>query len=155
MLFRSPAVRAVTEGNGKVVATSHDYPGVIPEGFVARTDQLRGIPADALVKIFKGWVRGVKWTKDSANWAEWQTILNDKTFEGEGGYTEAELKVFVDNVNVHDQPTQLARNKVDGGLYTYLKDANTFMLDNGMSTRAFSPADVFDNTAIVQALNEE
>ncbi len=149
------AVRAVSDGNGKVVATSRDYAGVIPEGFVARTDHLRGIPQADLVKIFKGWIRGVKWTADPGNWTEWQKILNEKTFEGDGPFTEAELKEFIANVKVHDQAEQLERNKVDGGLYDYLKEASQFMLDNGMSTRPFLPADVFDNTAILQALNEE
>src|SRR5438093_13691609 len=32
------AARAVKDGNGNVVATSRDYPGCIPEGFVARPD---------------------------------------------------------------------------------------------------------------------
>jgi NitT/TauT family transport system substrate-binding protein len=149
------AVRAVNEGGGKVVATSRDYAGVIPEGFVARTDNLRGIPQADLVKIFKGWIRGVKWTADPANWAEWQTILNEKTFEGDGPFTEAELKEFIGNVKVHNQAEQLERNKVDGGLYAYLRETSQFMLDNGMSTRPYLPSDVFDNTAFTQALTEE
>ncbi len=148
------AVRSVTAGNGKVVKTSRDFAGVIPEGFVARTDQLRGIPEADLVKFFKGWIKSVKWTKDSANKVAWYEILRTKTFEGEGPFTDADLTEFVSNVSVHDQATQLDRNKTEGGLTQYLKDSNTFAQDNKLFTRSYSPADVFDNTAIVKALSQ-
>jgi NitT/TauT family transport system substrate-binding protein len=147
------ATRSVNQGGGIVVKTSADYAGVIPEGFVARTDHLRGIPEEDLVNIFKGWIKGVKWVQDPANWKEWQKILNEKTYDG-SSYSEAELTEFVAAVKIHDAKTQLARNQVDGGLYEYLRAANTFMLENGLSTRPFAPGDVFDNAAIVRALEE-
>lgn len=158
MLDYDPAaVRAVADGQGRVVRTSRDYPGVIPEGMVARTDHLRGIPYQDLVKIFEGWIEGVKWKNDPANWVEFQKILNEKTFPGDspnGSFTEAELREFLNNVNVHDQATQLARNQTGGGLYQYLSDASAFMQKYHPDRKPFLTRDVFDNTAIVQALKE-
>lgn len=148
------AVRSVTAGDGKVVKTSRDFQGVIPEGFVARTDQLRGIPEADLVQFFKGWLKAVKWTKDPANRAAWYEILRTKTFEGEGPFTDADLTGFVNNVTIHDQATQLARNKTGGGLSVYFEEANAFAQANSLFSRAFSTSDVFDNTAIVKALSE-
>lgn len=158
MLDYDPAaVRAVADGSGKVVKTSRDYPGVIPEGFVARTDHLRGIPFNDLVKIFEGWVEGVKWKNDPANWVNFQKILNEQTFPGDspnGSFSEGELREFLNNVNVHDQPAQLARNQHGGGLDQYLRDASAFMLKYHPDRKPFAPRDVFDNTALIQALSE-
>jgi ABC-type nitrate/sulfonate/bicarbonate transport system substrate-binding protein len=148
------AARAVTNGNGTVVATSADFPGCIPEGFVARTDVLAGIPQDDLVKIFKGWTLAAAWCADPANWTEFATILNTKTYVGEGGYTDAQLQSFMANVKIHNKADQLEANKTNGGLYDYLSTLNTFAQTNGFAGKTFTPAQVFNNTAIVKALTE-
>jgi NitT/TauT family transport system substrate-binding protein len=147
------AARAVSTGNGNVVATSRDYPGCIPEGFVARTDVLAGIPQDDLVKFFKGWIRAVAWAQDSSHWLEYKSILNAKTYAG-ASFSDAELRSFLDNVKVHNKADQLEANRMNGALYDYLTGLNVFAQQNGFAGKSFTPADVFDNTAIVKALSQ-
>jgi len=147
------AARAVTNGNGNVVATSRDYPGCIPEGFVARADVLAGIPQEDLVKFFKGWIRAVQWAQDASNWTEYRSILNSKTYAG-ASFSDAELHSFLDNVKIHPKAEQLNANKTNGGLYDYLTNLNTFAQQNGFSGKSFTPSDVFNNTAIVTALSQ-
>jgi len=149
------ALRSEREGNGKVVATSATYPGCIPEGFVARTDTLQSIPKEDLSKIFKGWVQGVRWVKDPANWDEYRTILNTKTFEGEKPYSDQDLKEMINSVSIHDAKTQLGRNRDGGGLQGYLKNLGEFLADSGLLKKDFKPEDIFDNKVIVEVLQNE
>lgn len=147
------AQRATDLGYGTVAATSRDYPGCIPEGFAVRTNRLANIPQDDLVKFFTGWIKAVQWSQDSAHWAEYKTILNSKTYPG-SNYSDAELRGFMANVKVHNKADQLEANKTGGALYDYLTGLNTFAQSNGFAGKSFTPAEVFDNTAIVKALTK-
>ncbi len=148
------AARAVAEGSGAVAATSADYAGCIPEGFVARTDVLAGIPEADLVKIFKGWIKAVKWAAEPANWNEYKQILISRTFPGDNVTTDAQLRAFLDAVKIHSQAEQLEANKDNGGVYRFLADLNVFARANGYPGSNFTPEEIFDNNAIVKALQE-
>lgn len=146
------ALRAMREGAGNVVATSASYPGCIPEGLVARTDVLQTIPDADLARIYKGWIRAVRWSKNADNWAAYKQILNAKTFSGEKPYTAGDLKEMLNSVSIHDVRTQLERNRNGGGLHTYLKQLRAFLKENGMLKRDFHPEEIFDNSVIVDVL---
>jgi NitT/TauT family transport system substrate-binding protein len=149
------ALRAVEEGQGRVVATSADYPGSIPEGFAARTDVLATMPLSDLVNILKGWIQAVEWTKDPDHWPEYQSILNERTFAGLGPFSEAELSAMLANVIVFTPAELFEKNKTEGELYGYLREANQFVQENGLSSITFTPEDIFDHTAMIKALTEE
>jgi len=146
------ALRAVKDGDGKVVATSATYPGVIPEGFVARSDVLKDIDPADLTKFFKGWIKAVAWSKDPANWAEYAKILNAKTFEGEKPYPEAELKEMLASVAVHDRQQQLERNT--SGLKTYLTELHAYLKENGLLKKDFTPEELLRNESLIEALKQ-
>ena len=146
------ALRAEREGNGVIAATSADYPGCIPEGFVARTDILRKIPKESLAKIFEGWIQAVKWCKDETNWNEYRKILNEKTFEGEKPYPDKDLRVMLNSVRIHNVREQLERNKDKGGLINYLAELKAFLDANGKLGKGYEPESVFDNEVIVRVL---
>ncbi|WP_027193266.1 ABC transporter substrate-binding protein [Megalodesulfovibrio gigas] len=145
------ALRAERDGGGEVIATSASWEGVIPEGLVARADVLAEIPREDLIKVIQGWAQAVEWSKDSANWAEYMTILNEKTFEGEAPYSEADLKAMLDSVRIHSRAEQLARNK--DGLRQYLVDLHAFLKENGMLTKEFAPEDLLAADVAVDALS--
>jgi NitT/TauT family transport system substrate-binding protein len=147
-------LRAEKEGNGKVVATSATYPGCAPEGLMVLEDVLNTIPPEDLVKMFKGWVKAVAWTKDPANWNEYMQILNTQVFKGEGPYSEADLQGMLDAVRVHDAAVLLERNQTNGGLYTYLQNLHAFLKANNLLKKDFTPEMIFDNTAIVKAVSD-
>lgn len=149
------ALRAAQEGNGETVATAGAYPGSIPEGYATRADVLQTIPHEDLVNILKGWVQAVQWITDDANWAEYQQILNTKTFEGMGPFSEADLKAMRSNdASIHDVQTLIVRNQVGGGLLTYLQNLKTMLQENNLLTKDFTPAGLFDPSVIMEALQE-
>ncbi len=147
------ALHAEREGNGRVVATSATYDGSIPEGMMVLDEVLKDIPQEDLLKIFKGWVKAAEWTQNPANLKEYMEILNKHTFKGDAPYSEKDLKDMVAAVRIHNAKMLLERNRDNGGLSAYLADIKTFLASNNMLKKDFSVKDIFDNTAIVEVLN--
>ena len=148
------ALYAERKGNGKVVATSATYEGCIPEGMMVLEDNLKTIPQDDLVKIFKGLLKAVEWSQDPVNWKEYMEILNTHTFRGHDPYSEEDLREMVAAVRIHDPTGLLERNRDGGGLQTYLNDLKAFLISNKMLKKDFNPDEIFNNTAIIEALNQ-
>ena len=146
------ALMAEREGDGKVVATSASYEGCIPEGMWMSRKALDAMPKDDLMKIYKGYIEAVDWLKAQGNWAEYQNILNDRTFAGDNPYSEQDLKEMVDSVAIHDKAKMLERNKAGGGLEGYLSELREFLKANDMLKKDFTTKDIFDNTVILEAL---
>lgn len=147
------ALRAEREGNGNVVATSATYAGSIPEGMMALEDNLKSIPKEDLIKILKGWVKAATWTQDPVNWKEYMEILNTHTFKDDAPYSETDLQDMVAAVRIHEATRLLERNQDSGGLYTYLNNLKAFLAANNMLKKNFNPEEIFDNSAIVEALH--
>jgi NitT/TauT family transport system substrate-binding protein len=152
--FDPDALRAEREGNGKVVATSADYPGCLPEGIFGYRQVVEGIPAADLEKILLGWIRAVEWTKNPANWKEYQQILNQYTFAGSGPFSEADLKGMMAAVLIHDRATIQQRNQPGGGLSQYLNELKTFMSQNGLLKKEFTPAELLNTQPLLNALKK-
>ncbi|MDM8525834.1 ABC transporter substrate-binding protein [Desulfococcaceae bacterium HSG8] len=147
-------LRAVKQGNGKVVATSATYQGCIPEGMMGLEDVVKNIPQEDLLKILRGWVRAVRWSQDPANWKAYTDILNNHTFKADKPYSDGELREMVGSVRIHNPGAQLERNQNNGGLHTYLKNLKAFLIENNMLKKDFNPEKIFDNRAMVTVLEE-
>ena len=147
------ALRAEREGNGKVIATSATYEGCIPEGMMLLRETLQEIPPEDLAGILKGVVKASEWIQDPVNWQEYMDILNAYTFREDGPYSEQDLQDMVAAVRIHDAATLLARNRDGGGLQTFLQDFKAFLTANNMLQKDFTVQEIFDNTAIIEALN--
>ena len=147
------ALRAETEGNGRVVATSATYPGCIPEGMLALQENLHSIPPDDLKKLFQGWVKAVAWSQDPANWQAYMEILNTVTFKDDPPYSETDLHNMVAAVRIHDPASLFARNQDGGGLQQYLQALKAFLAANNLLKKDFTPEAIFHNRAIVEVLN--
>ncbi len=150
--YEPEASRAKNNGKGKIAATSADYEGVIPEGMIALDDMLGAIPKEDLAKILKGWVNAVKWSKDTANSKEYFDILKQQTFKDQK-YSDGELTTMLANVRIHDLKTMTERNKDGGGTIAYLQDLKHFLQENKLLKKDFTPKDLFDNRAIIEALS--
>ncbi len=146
------ALRAERQGNGNLVATTASYTGCMPCGYAVKTESLKTIPKDDLVKIFKGFIEAVKWIKDEKNWEEYKKILNTRTFEGGQPYSDQDLKQMLDAVRIHDEKNLTERNKDAGGLFTYLNELKMMLKDNNLLKKDFKAEEIFDNTAIKAAL---
>jgi NitT/TauT family transport system substrate-binding protein len=146
------ALRAERGGNGKLAATSASYEGCIPEGMMALESSLEKIPQEDLKKIFRGWIKAVQWIEDPANWKEYMDILNNHTFKGDSPHPENDLKEMVGAVKLHPTATLYERNMAGGGLQTYLNELKLFLKANKMLTKDFDPDKIFQNKAIMGAL---
>jgi NitT/TauT family transport system substrate-binding protein len=135
-----------------VVATSKSYPGIIPEGFVARSDVLAGISLETQTKFFKGVVKAAAWIRNDANRAEWFKIFNQKTFEGDQPYSDGDLQQMAESVTIHDEATSLERNRDGGGLQIYLDEVAAFLKAQNKLKKPFVAKDLVDNRAILAAL---
>jgi len=150
--YEPESSRAVREGNGKAAATSADYEGCIRDGMMMLKDNFKATPKDDLVKIFKGWIKAVKWINDEKNFKEYVDILNKRIFKDEKPYSEDTIREMLHEVRIHDAKTMAERNKDGGGLYTHLKDVNAFLKANNLLKKDFKPEDLFDNKIILEAL---
>jgi len=150
--YNPQALRAEREGNGVVAATSASWEGVIPEGFVAQTDNYKSMDKGDLAKIFKGWSRAVTWTRETANWKEYREILNNKTFPNDDPFNDKDLKDMISSVRIHDQAQALERNKAGGGLSKYLEDLRLFLKNSGKLQKDYEPSVLFDQSVYVSTL---
>ncbi|MBD3265385.1 hypothetical protein GF373_01840 [bacterium] len=148
-------LKAVREGNGKVLADSSMYEGCIPEGLFTYRERLKEIPASDINKILRGWIRAAKWIKRKENWNEFRQILNEQTFATHPPYSESELRSFIDAVKIHDFQALIERNRSHGGLANYMTDMRRFLAKNQMLTTDFSISDIFENQYILEALDLE
>lgn len=153
--FDPEANRAEIQGNGKLVATSATYSGCIPEGIVVLKDILRDIPKEDVLKILKGWVKAVKWSKDPSNRQEYLKILNSYTFKKIGPFSDNDLNALLNAVSIHDPETLLERNKDNGGLYTYLKELREFLHESNMLKKDFKTEDIVDNRFMIEVLKTQ
>ncbi len=153
--FNPDAFRAEKEGNGIVAATTADYEGCNPECIMMMKETLKDMPKDDLAKILKGWIKGVQWSKDEKNWKEYVDILNNQTFKDDPPYSENKLKEILNTVRIHDVNTMKERNQDGGGLEIYLKNLKDFLKENNMLKKEFNPKDIFDNTVIMEVLENE
>jgi len=145
------AITQEKEGNGKIVATSADFAGCIPEGFAFREDVLKEIPREDVVKILKGVIKAIEWLKDEKNLTEFTKIANEKTFAGEK-YTEADIKGMLATVKFHGRAELADIHKADGSTVKFLSELNTFMKENKLSAKEFKPEEIFDPSYITEAL---
>ncbi len=146
------AFKAVSGGNGKVVATSADYEGVIPECLYGATDNLEQIPASDMRKILRGWIRAAQWVRDPSNWPEYIKILNEQTFRGHRPYSDRQLRKMFEGVRIHDRQTLLSRNRDGGGLSVHLTEVRSFLSDSGRLRRDYDVRQIFDNRFILDLL---
>ena len=152
VLYEPWAALVQSQTRARVVATSADYTGCIPEGIWGYRDRVLDIPAEDIEKILRGWVDAAVWVNDPANWEAYAGILNKRTFAGHQQYTGKALKEMFNNVRIHDRAFLLERNKNNGGMEKYLEVLKNFLKTNGLLTKDFQPHEIFDNRFILSVL---
>lgn len=140
--FDPDALRALREGDGRVLASSATFPGVIPEGFAMRRGTLS---PDVLERFFRGWFAAVAWSQEPANWPTYAGIMRTKAFTART--TEADLLSMVSAVRIHDARTALARNATDGGLTRYLSDVADYLRASDKLPATWNAQRMVDTTA--------
>jgi NitT/TauT family transport system substrate-binding protein len=140
--FDPEALRAVREGDGRVLASSATFPGVIPEGFAMRRGALS---PDVLARFFRGWFAAVAWSREPANWATYAALMRTKAFTTRT--TEADLLTMVAAVRIHDAKVALERNAPDGGLEKYLTEVAEYLRASGSLPQTWDAKRVVDTKA--------
>lgn len=140
--FDPEALRSMREGDGRVLASSATFPGVIPEGFAMRRGTLS---PELLERFFRGWFAAVSWSRDPANWQTYAALMRTKAFTPRT--TEADLLTMVAAVRIHDEKVATERNTPGGGLDQYLKDLGEYLRASGQLPATWDAKRVVDTTA--------
>ena len=143
---------ALIKGNGRVLANSSKFIGVMPEGIFATKETLDKIPLGDLTKIMKAWVEASDWLQDQANWPRYQEILNKSTFPDQEKFGAGKLKVMRQTVRIHNSKILKVRNQDQGGAYKYMSNLRSFLQRTKNATLPRDLTTVIDNRAIMAAL---
>ena len=130
--YNPEASNVIKDGTGKLLFTSADFPGVIPEGLVVQNKILSESPGDVL-KFLRGWLRSVKWQQEPENQTEYFQIL-EKTMFKNSSYTIEELKAFHAGGRIHHTLEQITRAN-QSGMRSYINALLMFMKKNVRNVR--------------------
>ncbi len=138
------ASKVVGDGTGKLMYTSADFSGVIPEGIVVQNRILKERPAD-VEKFLRGWLRAVKWQSDPANRAEYLAILKRTMFKGTE-YSLADIEELASGGIVHGTLEGITE-KNQREVHEYIKELLAHLKENGhriksLKTRDYTATDM-------------
>ena len=155
ILSYEPYSLQAEQDGGTVVATSATYPGCMPEGLGGRSEAIAAIPKEDLKKIMEGWLEAVHWSQDPANWAEYCTIVNTRTFAEPTPFDDAAIKHMLTNVSIHDAPTLGTRNATGASLFKHVDDTRDVLSKAGMLKSEFSAKTLVDTSVLLEVLQGE
>lgn len=116
--------KALVGGKCRVLATTADHPGCMPEVLAAPRDRLATVPAADLDKLMRGYIRAVQWCADPAHGREYEKITCERNLIEP--HDSASLAAMLANVRVHDVAALRARNGATGGLHDFLQELVPF-----------------------------
>jgi len=108
-----------------VVATTADFPGVMPECLAVRADRYASMPSAHRLALLEGWLEAVEWCQQPQHAAAFARICVEHSFAGQA-VTVAEIPALLQHVRLHDRATLRARNLQPDGLPRFLSDCVAF-----------------------------
>ncbi|MFO1078610.1 MAG: ABC transporter substrate-binding protein [Planctomycetota bacterium] len=142
---------ATGAGACHVVATTADFPGIMPECIVARTPDLVRIPLAHVAALMAGWNAGVEWALDPRHRAEFERICQKRLFVDQKA-TPAQFADMLGNVRIHDRAALRARNVGDGGIRKALAECDAFARATRRAVRVEARPVAVDTRGLEQAL---
>ncbi|MCA8973782.1 MAG: ABC transporter substrate-binding protein [Planctomycetes bacterium] len=147
-----PYSTSLTEkGVCQVMATTADFPGIMPECLVAHNKHLKDVPVGDITALFKGWMDAVAWVKDPANEAEFRRICLEDFFFDERPKPE-EIPLMMANVRIHDTDMLRRRNLREDGIKKFLDDCTAFALKRYPHKESARRTVVLDTRGLERAL---
>lgn len=122
--FVAPALRG---GAARVVGSTADFPGVMPECVLARRERLAKMPPAHIVALLQGWIDAVEWARQPANEAEFLRLCVEHAF-GSEKVSINDARRMLTNVRLHDQAMLRERNLGGEGIRAWLDRAVAFAL---------------------------
>ncbi|MBT3256693.1 MAG: ABC transporter substrate-binding protein [Deltaproteobacteria bacterium] len=132
------ASKVVGDGTGKLMFTSADFPGVIPEGIVVQNRILKDDPAD-VEKFLRGWLRAVKWQSDPANLEAYFAILKRTMFKGTA-YSSQDIEKLTMGGKIHGTLGEITE-KNEREIHEYIKELLAYLKESGARIKSFKPRD--------------
>jgi len=105
-----PIAQEVIAMGAKVLATTEEFPGIMPEGFAVTRGFLTPQGDADLEKFFAGWFEAVRYLHDPANRAEIAKLASEKTFAGTEKISEEDVVTNAKTQPVHLSDFSLQRN---------------------------------------------
>ncbi len=145
--------QAMATGGCEVIATTADFPGVMPEVLVAQRTTLAKLKPEQVVALWRGWIDAVEWSKDEKNAAEFARICCAKAFFDEK-VEPKEIPAMLANVRIHGRDELRARNLggATTGIAKFLDECLTFAVAHAGKGGKPSVASMLDTSALQQAL---
>jgi NitT/TauT family transport system substrate-binding protein len=121
-----PYVEQATKGGDcEVVASTADFPGVMPEVLVVQRSRLARMPPEHVVGVLAGWVDAVEWVQQQKNRGEFARICIEHAFR-EQRVTPEQITDMLANVRIHGVEELRARNLQPDGIAKFLAECATF-----------------------------
>jgi NitT/TauT family transport system substrate-binding protein len=121
-----PYVAQATKGGGcEIIATTADFPGVMPEVIAVHRKALAKMPPAHVEGVLRGWIEAVEWSKNPKNAKEFARICTTKAFPDEG-VQERQIAEMLKNVRIHGPLDLRDRNLGQEGIRRFLVDCVAF-----------------------------
>lgn len=145
------ASQATAKGVCEVIATTADFPGVMPEVIVAHRQALAKMPPAHVAAVLRGWIEAVEWSQDPKNQAEFTAICVTKAF-GDEKVEPAQIATMLQNVRIHGRAALRARNLGKDGIRKFLDECAAFATHKAGKRARPGVGDMLDTRALEQAL---
>ena len=133
------ALRVAESGAGRIISSTADFPGVMPEGIFANSDHLKKNPETA-AKFLRGWIKALKWQLDPKNGPEYHRILCAKVFMKP--YSEAELAELMSLSKIHQSHEDILASQA--ALPHFVRQSLGFLVRTGNLIKVKDVADYIE-----------
>ncbi len=112
ILSYDPIAQQITMAGATAVASTADFPGVMPEGFGARRELATPEGDAQLEKFFAGWFEAVRYLQDPAHREDVARIASERTFAGTQAITPDDVIAYEKTTPVHSSAKAIKRNNL-------------------------------------------
>jgi|GEM_PF-1922015 len=158
--------KALIEGDGFIAAStliplkknsSQSIYTLDAYGLTMPRGKYNKIPPEDLKRIFRGWIRAVKWMKNPKNEREFHQILNTYTFRNLPTFSTNTLNAMATETKFLSVNKLQKFNKTDIG--AHLIEIRTVLADNGIlkgkQLERFTINNIIKNKSLIEVLGEK
>ena len=143
--------QATANGACEVIATTADFPGIMPECLVGHRRVVDKMPPEHLTALLTGWIDAVDWCQQPKNQKEFARICIQKVFAQEK-VTPEQITAMLGNVRIHGRDELRVRNLEPNGIAAFLRDSAMFAGGGGGGKR-LDVATMLDTRPLHRALS--
>lgn len=123
--------KAASAGTCEIIATTADFPGVMPEVLVGHRSVVEKMSPEHLTALLTGWIEAVDWCAEPKNQKEFARLCVQRVFP-EQKLGAADIPAMQANVRVHQRDVLAERNLgADSPIHTFLRDCSMFAAGAG------------------------